>query len=184
MALIDSDYFNLNMKQLGLKSSFSPDADALVQLIAEASQWVENYCRRKIESGQVVEIVPGKDSYRLILDEYPVTALTSLTWDDFYGASGTISLDSVRTYTSGILEFKNRFNLEAPFLRSRIYTVTYTAGFDPVPDVVKRATALKVVDLFSPQYQGPREARQVEFVDDIDGTIVDLLEPYRRDRVV
>lgn len=181
MALITADYFNSHMKQLGLKSTFSPDADQLVELIDEASEWVENYCRRKLESGEVVEVLRGKGYNRLLLDYWPISAVSSIAYEDDSGASGTVDPANVRILGSGILEFKNP--LYGPWYQSRTYTVTYTAGLNPVPTNVKKATALKVVDLFSPQYQGPREARSVELVTKLEEMIVDLLEPYRRDRL-
>ena len=169
------------MEQLGLKSTFSPKAEQLTELIGEAQEWVENYLRRKVESGEVAETLRGRGYNRLMLDEWPVTALTSITWTDDYGSTGTVDVTQVRTHSNGVLEFKNVLN--GPWYREYTYVVTYTAGMTEVPLSIKRATALKVVDLFQPQYQGPREARSVELVTRIEEMIADLLEPYRRERV-
>lgn len=179
--IITPDFFNSHMEQLGLKNTFSPKADQLSELITEASEWVENYCRRKIVSGQVVEVIRGRGYNRLLLDQWPITALTSITYEDDGGNAGTVDITLVRILDGGILEFKNV--LHGPWYREVTYTVTYTAGFVTVPTTIKRATALKVVDLFSPQYQGPRETRAVEIVTKAEEMIADLLEPYRRDRV-
>jgi hypothetical protein len=181
MPLITSDFFNTHMEQLGLKSTFSPKAEQLDELIVEASEWVENYLRRKIEQGEVVEVIRGRGFNRLLLDQWPISAVSSIAYEDDSGASGTVDPADVRILPSGILEFKSP--LDGPWYRSRTYTVTYTAGVNPVPSNIKRATALKVVDLFTPQYQGPREQRSVELVSRLEEMIVDLLEPYRRDRL-
>lgn len=181
MAIITPDFFNTHMEQLGLKASFSPKAEQLDELIIEASEWVENYLRRKVEQGPVVEVLRGRGYNRLMLDHWPVTAVASIAYEDDSGASGTVDPADVRVHQNGILEFKTLSS--GPWYRSRTYTVTYTAGLNPVPSNIKKATALKVVDLFSPQYQGPREARAVEMVTKAEEMIVDLLEPYRRDRL-
>ena len=181
MAIIDADYFNANMKQLGVKASFTPDADALDVLIADASEWVENYLRRKVESGEVVETIRGRGYNRLLLDNWPIASITSVEWSDDSGSSGTHDTTLVRALDFGALEFKTPSS--GPWQSYRTYTVTYDAGMDPIPNTIKRATALKVVDLFSPQFQGPREARPVELITKIETLIVDLLEPYRRERI-
>lgn len=181
MALIDADFFNTHMEQLGLKSTFSPKAEQLTELIDEASEWVENYLRRKIEQGTVVETIRGKGYNRLMLDQWPVTSVASITWENDGGTTGTDNVALVRVNSNGILEWRNLLN--GPWRTDRTYTITYTAGLNPIPKSIKRATALKVVDLFAPQYQGPREQRSVELVTKIEEMIVDLLETYRRDRV-
>lgn len=181
MAIITPDYFNTHMEQLGLKNTFSPKAENLDELIAQATEWVENYLRRKVEEGEVVEVIRGRGYNRLLLDHWPISAIASIDYEDDGGASGTVDPADVRVLPGGILEFKSL--LKGPWYRSRTYTVTYTAGLNPIPANIKKATALKVVDLFSPQYQGPRETRSVEFVTKMEEMIVDLLEPYRRDRV-
>lgn len=183
MTLIDADYFNDNMQQLGLKSTFSPKDGALDQLIADASDWVVNYLRRVIEPTEITETVHGKDSNRLILDQYPIISLTSVEYDDDYGgSSGEVDTDDVRPLYNGMVEWKKPYS-KGPWRSSRTYTVTYTAGYDPIPSAIKRATALKVVDLFSPQYQGARDQRSVEQVTKLEELMVDLLEPYRRERI-
>lgn len=181
MAIITSDFFNTHLEQLGLKASFSPKAEQLEELIAEASEWVENYLRRKVEQVTVVEVTRGRGFNRLVLDHWPVASITSIAWEDDSGASGTIDTTLVRSLPGGILEFKS--DLNGPWYRTRTYTVTYVAGMSPIPVTIKRATALKVVDLFTPQYQGARDQRSVELVTKAEEMIVDLLEPYRRDRI-
>lgn len=191
MTLIDATYFNANMIQLGVKENFAPKDAVLDTLIAEASEWVQNYLKRRIESGEVVELIRGNDRNRLTLDEYPVTAVASAYYEDDAGYSGAVDLTGVRTLAEGILEFKKPWALDmtnfggtaGPWRSHRLYTITYTAGYVSIPAVIKRATALKVVDLFTPQYQGARDQRSIDFASKGEEMIVDLLEPYRRQRI-
>lgn len=181
MPIIDNDYFGTNMTQLGVKQSFSPKEEQLEQLIIDASEWIEDYLRRKVVPVQMVETVRGRGFNKMILDHWPVTTLTSISYDDDNGTSGTVDLALVRTLPSGLLEWKKPIN--GPWRRDRTYNITYTAGMNPIPATIKRATALKVVDLFQPMYQGARDQRSVEFVSNIEAMIVDLLEVHRRDRL-
>lgn len=181
MALITADYFNQQMKTLGLKSTFTPEAEVLDTLIAEASAWIEDFCGRKFEAQSVTEVLRGRGYNRLVLDNYPINSITSIDWVDDSGATGTVATSDVRILDGGILEFKNP--LDGPWYATRTYTVAYNTGFSTIPGPIKRATALKVVDLMQPMYSGAREARQVELISDIEGKVLDLVERYRRERL-
>lgn len=182
MALIDPAYFETNMSQLGLKASFSPKEEALDQLIVDASDWVVNYLRRVVEATVITEVVKGKGFNRLILDQYPIISLGGIEYEDDYGGSGgSVDTDTIRPLYNGMIEWKRPFT-NGPWRTGRTYSVTYTAGYSEIPSAIKRATALKVVDLFSPQYQGARDQRSVEQVTKLEELMVDLLEPYRRER--
>lgn len=178
--LITAEYFNENMATLGLKSSFSPSAYQLETLITEASDWVENYCDRIFASSSAYTYTNGSGGNRLILDEFPVTAVHSVAWVDETGQSGTIDPSLLRTLPGGIIEFKNP--IYGPWYTGRYYTVNYQTGYDPVPSNVQRATALKIANLLQPQYQGPQD-KEIFMVSNIDQMIVDMLEPYRRERI-
>lgn len=180
--LIDADYFEANMTQLGLKEKFAPQGEALDQLILDASEWVESYLRRVVAATDITEVVKGKGYNRLILDQWPVNTVTSIVYDDDGGASGTIDVSNIRPLYNGMIEWKHPYS-HGPWRSTRTYTVEYNAGYDPIPANLKRATALKVVDLFSPQYQGARDQRSIEQVTKLEELLVDLLEPYRRERL-
>jgi hypothetical protein len=181
-SLITPAYFNAQMNTLGLKSSFTPTLENLDTLITEASDWVENYCDRKFELQDTVEVVRGpiRSNRRLVLPDFPVNSVASIAWVDDNNTSGTEDATAVRILQGGVLEFKN--STTGAFLYERLYTVTYNTGFSTIPSNVQRATALKIADLLQPQYQGPQE-REIFMVSNIEGMIVDLLEPYRRERL-
>lgn len=182
MALIDETFFTTHMEQLGLKATFSPKEEQLDELIQEASEWVEDYLRRRIDPTEMTEVLRGRGYHRLLLDEWPITEIVSIDWADDGGSTGEIDPALVRILPHGAIEFLNFNRPTGPWLPYRTYTIVYAVGMDPIPTVIKRATALKVVDLFSPMYQGARDTRLVEFVSNIQEMIVDLLEKYRRDR--
>lgn len=179
MTLIDNDYFNDQTKTLGLKTSFTPEADVLTVLIGEASDWVENYCRRKFGEQAIVENHWGNGRRRLILNEYPVASVVSITAVNDRGAAATAHETSdVRITPGGMLELIDVVDV---WHRDRLYTVTYNQPAT-VPGIVKRATALKVVDLLDPMYF-PGKQKSAELITSVQEQIVTLLEDYRRERI-
>jgi len=178
--LVTAEYMQEQMATLGLKSAFAPSAYALETLIVEASDWVENYTDRRFASASAYMSDFGSGSDRLILDEFPTTVVHSISWVDTSGQTGTVDPSYVRTRSGGIIEFKNP--IHGPWYRDRYYTVNYQTGYDPIPSNVQRATALKIAMLVQPQYQGPQD-RQIFMVSNLEAMIVDLLEPYRRERI-
>jgi hypothetical protein len=181
-ALITADYFNSQMATLGLKSNFAPGADALEVLIEEASDWVEGYTDRKfaLENASAYVAGPARYGQRLLLDDYPVNYITQLGYLDADNELVEIDITGVRVRTGGILEAINPVSLS--FIDSRVYYVAYQRGYAVIPSNVQRAVALKIANLIQPQYQGPQE-REVFMVSNLDAMIVDLLEPFRRERI-
>lgn len=181
-ALITAEYFQEQMATLGLKASFAPSAYQMETLIAEASEWVEDYCDRKFELQTVTELIRGpvRANHKMVLGQYPVVALTSAYWEDEGVITGAEDVSTLRILPGGVIEFKNPYR--NVFYPERIYTVTYQTGFTVIPRMVQRATALKIATLLQPQYQGPTE-RQVFMVTNLEQMIVDALEPYRRERL-
>lgn len=180
--LITQEYFNEQMATLGLKSTFAPSAEALDTLIVEASDWVENYCDRKfaLENATAYLHGPVRVNRRLILPDYPVNSVASVAYEEADGTAGIEDPTLMRVLAGGIVEWKNAWR--GSFDPDRYYTVNYSRGFAAIPSNVQRAVALKVADLVQPQYQGPQE-REIFMVTNIQGMIVDLLEPFRRERL-
>lgn len=186
--LITAEYFQSQMATLGLKQSFSPSAYVLDTLITEASDWVENYCDRKFGLQTVTEnkYGPVRADRRFVADNYPVVSVTSAYWDNGAGQSGTINVSDLRVRLGGIIEWKSYLptgTLYSGYWYPDVYyTITYQTGYTDVPSNVQRAVALKIAQLVQPQYQGPQE-REVFMVTNLEQLIIDLLEPYRRERL-
>lgn len=179
MSLIDTDYFNAQTKTLGLKTSFTPELDVLTVLIGEASDWVQGYCRRRFGAQSLTESHWGSGRRRLILNEFPLDAVTTITAVDSRGTAATApEVADVRVLPGGMLELIDVIDV---WFSDRLYTVTYTLP-DPVPGPVKRATALKVVDLLDPQYF-PGKTKSAELVTNVQEQMVTLLEDFRRERI-
>lgn len=176
--LIDTDYFNRS--PLGLKGTDIP-AETLEEYIDEASQYVRDYLDRIITIAPFTERIVGSGRYSLILDEYPITALTDVSYAGYESDQGTHSTGDFLIHAeAGIIEWVNkRYN----FRTDRIYVVQYTAGYAEVPGPIKRATALQTVQLLRPMYGGASPNPDAEVVPFSEELIISLLEKYRRKRL-
>lgn len=181
MALIDVEYFK--RLPLGINEKAMPSLEALEEFIATASDQVERFCDRKFLTGTRVENIRGSSMNELIVDEWPMTALTSVTWVDDNANTGTTDVSTLRFSTAGVIEFKNLIN--GPWRSDRLYTVTYVSGYAlaDIPRPVKHAVALWTSDLMRPSFGGPSRERPPELVPLTTEQIGELLENYRRRRI-
>lgn len=178
MGLIDVDYF---MKMpLGIKGPRSyPEAEVLQTYIETASTVVENFCDRVFTEQQFTEVLAGRDSYRLILGQYPVASIDEVTWEDTGSLTmtGTHDASLFRAEEWGAVVWKYKGTEQ--FRAGRLYTVKYTAGYATIPGPVKHATALGVAQLLQPNFAGPNDTVP-ELVPQTTQMMVDLLDDYRR----
>lgn len=165
---------------LGLKDTiFTKIGETGLQaFINTASQQVDNYCNRQLASASVAQEIEGNGELMFLLREYPVTALTSVTWEDDNGITGTDDVTDLRVTSSGILKWKNPN--DGPFLEGRLYTVTYTAGYVTIPGPIKHATALWVTELLQPTFNQGSAGKPLQLVELSSEQIGELLEEYRR----
>jgi hypothetical protein len=166
---------------LGLKDAILDKiTDPVIQeFLDTASTQVENHCSRQLASAEVVQDIPGNGENMLLLREYPVTAIASIAWEDDLGITGTDDVTDLRvSERSGILQWRNKRS--GPFLRGRLYTITYTAGYDPIPGPIRQATALWATELLQPIYNQFSTGKATTLVELSSEQIVELLEDYRR----
>lgn len=178
-ALIDIDYFKRQpYGGKGLDASMS--SEALQEAIEDASAYIEDYLDIKVLSTSYTERIPGNRRYTLILDNYPITALTGVSYESWSGEVGTHATSDFLIHSqSGIIERVSKLDV---FRGDRLYIVQYTAGYAEVPAPIKRATALQTVQLLRPAYGGPTDTSG-EIVPFADELIISLLERYRRKRL-
>jgi hypothetical protein len=177
MGLIDIDYFR--RQPLGLKGAQDLPAETLQEYIDEASDYVEDYLDIKVLEHDYVERIVGPGGYTIILDAYPITDLVSVGYEGFTESGLHLNSDFLVHADAGIIEWVNKANY---FRSDRIYIVSYTAGYETVPNPIKRAVALQTVQLLRPMYGGP-QLDTPEIVPFADEMIVNLLERYRRKRL-
>lgn len=178
--LITREYFD--KLPLGVKKQGMPHMEAIDEFITSASEQVESYCERKFALQTHTDVIYGSGQNKMLLEQYPVRSIVSISYEDQWGGPFSISTSEVRFHPSGYIEFKYPIT-SGPWRRDRIYTVTYTAGFDPIPGPIKHATALWVTELMRPSFAGPQPERPAELVPLSSEQIIDLLDQYRRRRI-
>jgi hypothetical protein len=158
------------------------DYDQLVAVTAYASQHVQDYLDRNIFKQQYAQRIRGNNRASLLLEHYPVTSLVSVTHTSTDGVTVTDNnADFLVNGGAGIIEWIDKET--NGFYKNFIWTVTYVAGYDECPGPIKHATALQSLSMLQPLFRGGTDFTEVELVDAIDESIVDMLEKYKRKRI-
>lgn len=124
----------------------STNSDALINiLIPRISQFIKNYCRRSFSDytyDSKVEIYNGGDEY-IILEENPIINIVSVEFSSDYGQTYT----ALTEFTQWVLDGELIRPIQSTTFQEQLlgYRITYTGGFDPLPEDLKQA----VVDLIS-----------------------------------
>lgn len=153
------------------------------KVLAYASQNIKDYLDRDIELTAYTErmYVSGATT-KLMLNQYPIASLTGISSTDLWGNVITYSTGSfVVNADAGIVEWIDK--VRNGFLPPYVYTVSYTAGYATIPGPIKHATALQALSMLQPLFRGGTNFVQVDLVEGMEESIVDLLESYRRKRI-
>lgn len=120
-----------NVKQyLNLGTNTSADA-LLGRLISAASSWVRSYLNRDITQQAYTDTLDGTGTQRMIVAQYPVTALTSVTVDGQDVTANVIS-DGRR-----LLKLKDGYGVFTEGTGNVV--VNYTAGYATTPYDIEQA---------------------------------------------
>ena len=178
MSLITREEFDV--LPLGLKRELKEKmGDAGIQAFLDtATTQVENFCDRQLELGAVVQELDGNGQLQFLLREFPVASITSVTWEDEVGMTGTEAASLFRCTSSGILRWKDPTN--GPFWLGRLYTITYQAGYATIPGPIKHATALWATELMQPAFNQGVQGKPTALIELSSEQIGELLEQYRR----
>jgi hypothetical protein len=151
--------------------------------IDEAEEYIMDYLDRRIASNYYTERVPGRDRPFLILEEYPITYLSSVYSHDMYGSTeyydtGDIFVDA----DTGMLEWIDKS--QNMFEKGKTYIVNYQAGYYPVPVTIKKALAYQSMEMLQPIFRKTNTTiSMVDLIPNSTEMIVELLEKYRRKRI-
>lgn len=157
--------------------------DATIQKrLDSATRQIENWLDRRIPSAYYTERIVGTGRYTLMMEEYPMTQLVSVSSRDI--SENTESFDTGDFLIHGgaaIIEWKDK--LRYNFRKDRVWVVNYRAGYDIVPDELKEAVALQAVESLQPMFRGGADFVQVDLIEGLNSRIVDLCEFYKRKRL-
>jgi hypothetical protein len=156
--------------------------DAKVEEILEkATDHIIDWLERDIVSAYYTETIPGNNRYTLMLDAYPLTSVSLVTAIDIIGNETEYDGTMFNIDRAGIIQWKDRLNHW--FSRDKAWRVEYRAGYDVVPGPLKHAVALQAVQMLQPLFRGGADFVQVELIDGLQESIVDMCESYKRKRM-
>lgn len=168
-------------------------AGVTVSHIMRASAIIDGYCGREIGVKPYTERIPLTDAQRGHLSYYPVIELTEIKgrpktglMDNFFGLPtfepitdiSSVDIDkSIGSVQCGSSPFGMPFSeLE----------VTYTSGWDPIPDAVKVACGMLAAKLLTRPDSNVKSKKDFDFTVEYFGTgtitpeIADMLAPYKQ----
>lgn len=125
----------------------SVDADLLAHLIAAASTAIEQHCRRTFLSQTFTEVYDGDGTQELLLDQFPVASLTTVTITDSDGTEYDIDVDQFRIREAdGLIKFRPDADADFTSFPDDFQNVeiVYVAGYTDIPEDVQEACILTV----------------------------------------
>ena len=125
---------------LGIPTGTTTDDTMLSALVTSVSAWIQSYIERQLLTASYTELRSGSGGKALVLNQYPVTAVSALTIDGvaitartsfgsagYYLANNTLYLDGGLTFTKGNANI----------------SIDYTAGYATAPaDIAQAAKQL------------------------------------------
>jgi hypothetical protein len=173
---------------LGIPASDTSQDGRVERFINVCSDRIANYCNRQLVSAAVVEKVHGGMSNMLMLREWPIQSIESVSVD----FNGQFSQDSVidpsryRIIDDGTVVYDSVF----PYGYGNVQ-VCYTAGYQTIPGDLEMACLLFVEWLYRFRNTGSigRSAiskgdEHTTILQDIPGIIKSMIDPFRRSEFV
>jgi len=121
------------------------DDALLTRLISAASTFIQSWLNRQIASQSYTQTLNGNASRKMVLENWPITAVSSLTID------GVVVSQSPNSQTTGYM-----FDDKVVYLISRSFcrglqniVISYTAGYSSVPLDIAQAC----IELVSMRYR-------------------------------
>lgn len=169
--------------QTGQNPFPSTDDALLSRLITAASGFIQNWLGRQIISGDWIEIRDGDGGQRLVLANFPVKAVWSLTIDGLTIPPAPADGGYGAGYTFSPTELALRGYVFTR--RAQNVAVTYTAGYEVVPPNIAQACIELVCQRYRERSRTGEAAKalshdSVRFsTKDVSGSINAALAPYR-----
>jgi hypothetical protein len=153
-------------------------------MINAASTLIERYCGRRFALQEYVQICDGKGSDSLVLENYPVTSVSSVHVDSDRDFSGTPEDPTSYALVSGFVLRKNT----GVWLAGRgAIRVAYSSGYATIPADVSYACTIIAEDMFrmrndrrvGRQSQG-KQGEQIHFINQWPPQALAILDAYKR----
>lgn len=159
--------------------------DARIEFfINQASDAIERYCNRKFVSQTFTEIYDGRNYDRLLVNQYPISSITSIYVDPswVFDSTSLIAATEYQIANESEIRYKSIFPRGIGNIK-----ITYVAGYAAIPSALEGA-CLQLVDYLYQQRsdrragisQKSKNQENVSFIIDMPPVIKTLLEPFVR----
>lgn len=168
----------------------SPIGPQLTILSKSISAAVIKHCGRRIAQETFTEYYDGNGKESLLLKEYPIVSVTSVTHYDINGNATSVVASDFNLYKE-----KGSLKLKAAAVHSSIwlrgdhnYKVIYAAGYNPIPEDIKLACLTWIATLWQKSEHKLHAVASKSFGDEnttyrvekIPEEVAAMLEPYVR----
>lgn len=184
------DLTTLANVQAFLGNTVAGDVAEINLLITAASQYVATYCSRIFQSQSYTENYNGTDSDRLVLRNWPIQSIQSLSVDTVpipaaanAAAAGYMFDQKVIYLTGSQYSDNNVFRFTRGWQN---VTVTYSAGYSTIPEDLAQAATEMVADKFKRRQNIGVAARQIagETISytqaDVPPSALSVIKAYRK----
>lgn len=116
---------------------------------------MNSFLGRDLSMSDYTLVFRGDDSDTLFTENFPTTGVTSFTWRDItsYRTYPSTYLNNSSILTGNVTDYyladtrSGLIRVRQGLLRDYEYRLTYSAGYNPIPQDIKTATAMFVVNL-------------------------------------
>jgi hypothetical protein len=172
-------------KYLSIVSSDTSQDSFIERLINTSSQTIEQYCSRKIKQTSYTEYYDGRNSNKILLNNYPASKPSAVYSDSVWTFDSTSLLDSDDYDIVDNIELVLRDGY-FPIGRRNI-KVTYQAGYATVPSDLEQA-CLMLVDYLYMHYNDRRigvsskskNGENISYIDKIPEFVKSILDNYKK----
>jgi uncharacterized phiE125 gp8 family phage protein len=183
-------------EHLRIEAADSTEDTFLEKLIDRCTSRIESYVNRKLKKRSYTELYDGSGTQKLLLNQFPITALTSVNIDqgqDFLPSTDVdieaivIQAEEGLLSWSGVVNSSSAFNAGIWSAGVRNIQVVYEAGYDPIPDDLAAACIKLVAVEFNRAREGAdaftaegTAGHSVTWIQGMPQEIDEMLLAYRR----
>lgn len=170
--------------QLEIPISDTSQDSILERYINSASEQIERYCNRKFKSASYEEIRDGSRANEMLLNNYPVTSITSVNIDDerLFGADTLIPATDYAVISPNVL----RRHVSTWGRGSQNIKIVYVAGFATIPADLEDACIMLVEirygkknDRSIGRTSSGKQGESISYVDGWPQEVISILDSYK-----
>lgn len=177
--------------ELDIPSAETAENTRVQSLVDAATAYIEAQCNRVFASATYTHQFDGNDTRYLLLDQFPVTSITSINIDDTWTFAGGTALPASGDYAvhRGVLAARRCALFQ--YTSALAIKVVYVAGYSTIPEDIQQATR----DLVRWLYFSRNDRRSglaaksklgenVAFTEGLPPSVAAMIECHKRDKFI